>query len=66
MISLENKMTYEYVRVDMIKLLAYGAEANWFHNQPDCEWREDYQWFFILKGSPTHTAAAMKFGDIFD
>ena len=59
-------MKYEYVRVDMIRLLAYGALANWFHNQPDCEYREDYQSFFILKGSLTHTAAAMKFGDIFD
>ena len=59
-------MNYEYVRVDLFRLLPYGIEANWLHNQPDCEWREDYQCWFILKGSKTHTIAALKFDNIFD
>lgn len=59
-------MKYEYVRIDLFRLMPYGVEANWLHKQPDCEFREDYQCFFILKGSPTHTMAALKFGDIFE
>ena len=59
-------MNYEYVRVDLFRLLSYGIEANWLHNQPDCEWREDYQCWFILKGSKTHTIAALKFDNIFN
>jgi hypothetical protein len=59
-------MTYEYIRLDLFRLLPFGIEANWLHQQPDCEYREDYQCFFILKGSRTHTLAALKFGDIFE
>jgi hypothetical protein len=56
---------YEYVRLDLIFLLSFGTEANWLFHQPDCEYREDHQCFFILKGSKTHTMAALKYGDVF-
>ena len=57
---------YEYVRVDVFKLFIIEKDPSWFHQQKDCEYREDYQCWFILKGSPTHTLAALKYGDIFD
>ena len=56
---------YEYVRLDLVFLLPFGIKANWLHSAPDCEYREDYQCFFILKGSKTHTMAALKYGDVF-
>jgi hypothetical protein len=57
---------YEYVRIDSFSLLIKGISAKWFSQQPDCEWREDYQCFFILKGSRTHTLAALKYGGVFE
>lgn len=57
---------YEYIRIDLMSLLAYGIKVNWLHQADDCEYREDYQCFFILKGSRTHTMAALKYGDIFE
>jgi hypothetical protein len=57
---------YEYIRIDTFNLLIRGISANWLNTQPDCEWREDHQCFFILKGSKTHTLAALKYGDIFE
>jgi hypothetical protein len=57
---------HQYVRVDTFNLLLKGISAQWLHDQKHCEWREDYQCFFILKGSLTHTLAALKYGDIFD
>jgi hypothetical protein len=59
-------MKYEYLRIDLLRLLPYGLDADWLHQQPDVEYREDYQCFFILKGSKTHTLAALKYGDIFE
>ena len=59
-------MKLEYVRVDSFSLLLRGISAKWFSQQSDCEWREDYQCFFILKNSKTHTMAALKYGDIFE
>lgn len=67
-------MKYEYVRIDVIRLVNicngitndYWTETNWLHSQPNCEFRSDYQCFFILKDSTTHTMAALKYGDIFD
>ena len=59
-------MNYEYVRIDSFNLLLKGISIKWLRQQPDCEWREDYQCFFILKGSKTHTLAALKYGDIFE
>jgi len=57
---------YQYLRIDLFSLLQHGEEIKWLHTAPDCEWRDDYQCFFILKGSPTHTLAALKYGDVFD
>ena len=54
------------MRVDTFNLLLKGISAQWLHDQEDCEWREDYQCFFIVKGSKTHTLAALKYGDIFE
>jgi hypothetical protein len=59
-------MQYEYVRIDLMRLISYGTQANWLHSAADCEYREDYQCFFILKGSKTYTMAVLKYGDIFD
>lgn len=59
-------MKYEYVRIDLMRLIEYGAEANWLHTAPNSEYREDYQCFFVLKNSATHTMAALKYGDVFD
>ena len=67
-------MKYEYLRVDVLSIVnvshSTGTELfdnlNWFQTQPDVEWRPDYQCFYILKGSHTHTLAALKYGDIFD
>jgi len=59
-------MNYEYLRIDLFRLLPYGTEANWLHTQPDCEFREDHQCFFVLKGSTTHILTVLKYGDIFE
>jgi hypothetical protein len=59
-------MKYEYVRIDLMRLIEFGAEVNWLHTASDSEYREDYQCFFILKGSKTHTKAALLYGDVFD
>lgn len=67
-------MNLEYLRIDLISLvnIAHGeARAlmdviNWFHSLGDVEYRNDYQCFFVLKGSPAHTMIALKYGDVFD
>lgn len=67
-------MKYEYLRIDVLSIInlsaghdrSYFDDLNWFQTQADTEWRPDYQCFFVLKGSPTHTMIAMKYGDIFD
>jgi hypothetical protein len=59
-------MKYEYLRIDMMRIAQLGIELNWLHQANDSEWRDDYQCFFILKGSKTHTLVALKYGDIFD
>ncbi len=59
-------MKYEYVRIDVFRLFTKEKDFSWLHEQADCEYREDYQCFFILKGSRTHTLAALKYGDIFE
>jgi hypothetical protein len=57
---------YEYVRLDVWHLISDNHDTEWLKQQPDCEWREDYQCFFILKGSKTHTLAALKYGGVFE
>jgi hypothetical protein len=44
----------------------YNDNLDWLKALPDVEYRDDYQCFFVLKGSPSHTAIAMKLGDVFD
>ena len=58
-------MPYEYVRIDIIRMIGQPDARHWLDTQSDCEWRQDYQCWFILNGSKTHTMAALKFGDIF-
>lgn len=59
-------MKLEYVRIDDFRLISLGIRANWLHSLPDVEYREDYCCFFVLKASASHTAIAMKYGDIFE
>jgi len=59
-------MKYEYVRIDDFRLISLGIRANWLHGLPDVEYREDYSCFFVRKGSRSHTAIVMKYGDIFE
>ena len=59
-------MKYEYLRVELIRLIEYGEEINWLHTAANCEYREDYCCFFVLKGSPTHTKIALLYGDVFE
>jgi hypothetical protein len=56
---------YEYLRIDMMEIINKNIEFDWLHQAPDSEWRDDYQCFFIRKGSQTHTLIALKYGDIF-
>lgn len=59
-------MKYEYTRIELMRLLGYGLDIQWLYSAPDCEYREDYLCFFVLKGSPTHTKIALKYGDVFE
>jgi hypothetical protein len=69
----------EYARIDLLTLInvsqfgmtsldrphTYDSNLQWLQGLSDVEYREDYQCFFVLKGSPSHTAIAMKLGDVF-
>jgi hypothetical protein len=65
-------MKYEYIRIDMVKLILSNIENDpngaleYLEQAPDAEWRNDHQCFFIPKGSQTHIWLAMKHGEIFD
>ena len=72
-------MKLEYKRIDLLRLIelssfglttdkphTYDSNIEWLKNLSDVEYRDDYQCFFVLNASPSHTAIAMKFGDIFD
>jgi hypothetical protein len=72
-------MKYEYLRIDVLNIIevsqfglvsggphTYNSNLDWLKALPDVEYRNDYQCFFVLKGSPSHTAIAMKLGDVFD
>ena len=56
----------EYLRIELLRLIPYGYDIKWMYSANDCEYREDYCCFFVLKGSKTHTAIAMKYGDVFE
>ena len=73
------QMTYEYARIDVLSIISqsrfgmtsldrphtYEDNLQWIKGLPDVEYRHDYQCFFVLKGSPSHTAIVMKLGDVF-
>lgn len=59
-------MKLEYLRIDDFRLISLGIGARWLHKLPDVEYREDYNCFFVLKASKSHTAIVMKYGDIFE
>lgn len=58
-------MNYEYIRIDLMLLLPYGYDIKWMYSAPDCEYREDYLCFFVLKGSKTHTRIALSYPNVF-
>lgn len=72
-------MKLEYMRIDVLNIIeisqfdltsldrphTYDDNLAWLQALPDVEYRDDYQCFFVLKGSPSHTAIALKFGDVF-
>ena len=69
----------EYARIDVLSIInvsqfgmtsldrphTYDSNLQWLQGLADVEYREDYQCFFVLKGSPSHTAIAIKLGDVF-
>jgi hypothetical protein len=72
-------MKLEYKRIDVLSIIeissfgmvtdkphTYQNNLGWLQGLDDVEYREDYQCFFVLKGSPSHTAIAIKLGDVFD
>lgn len=59
-------MKLEYLRIDMMSLINHNVLFDWLHKAPDCEWREDYLSFFVLKGSKTHSWLMLVHGDIFE
>lgn len=72
-------MKLEYMRIDVLSIInisrfgmasggphTYDSNLQWLKNLPDVEYRDDYQCFFVLKASPSHTAIAVKLGDVFD
>lgn len=59
-------MNYEYIRIDMMTLLDFSVDYNKLKGMPDLECREDYQCFFVLKGSRTHTWLALNYPDVFE
>lgn len=66
------QMKYEYIRIDMLKVVLSNIEHDTDHaseylkSADDCEYRDDYQCWFILKGSKTHTWIAMNYGELLD
>jgi hypothetical protein len=71
-------MKYKYARIDLLTIIelstfglisdndTYTPTIEWIKGLSDVEYRDDYQCFFVLKGSKSHTAITMKLGDVFD
>lgn len=63
-------MSYEYIRIDMMRVVLTNIDLDnslalkYLHSATDCEYREDYQCFFVLKGSHTHSWIALKYPDL--
>ena len=65
-------MNYEYIRIDMMKVMLSNIDHDpkgaleYLEQAPDVEWRHDYQCFFILRNSKTHLWLALIYGELFD
>jgi hypothetical protein len=65
-------MKYEYVRIDMIKVIMTNIEQDdsnaldFLKTASDCEYREDYQCFFVRRATPTYTWLAVKYPELID
>jgi hypothetical protein len=63
-------MKYEYIRIDMMRVVITNIDEDsttaltYLQQSNDCEYREDYQCFFVLKGSPTHSWVALRYPDL--
>ena len=57
---------YEYLRIDELRVISMGIDAEWLRQQPDVEYREDYLCWFVLKGSRTHTIITLRYGVCWD
>jgi hypothetical protein len=63
-------MKYEYIRIDMMRVVLTNIEEDnalalkYLHSATDCEYRDDYQCFFVLRGSSTHSWIAMKYPEL--
>ena len=60
-------MKYEYIKISKLRLLLLEMEFDYevLSNLPDVEYRQDYQCYFLLKGSKTHTWLAMRHPELF-
>ena len=62
----------EYIRIDMLKVVLSNIEhdtdnaSNYLRSADDCEYREDYQCWFVLRGSLTHSWIAIKYGELLE
>jgi hypothetical protein len=63
-------MKLEYIRIDLMQLLidhlgqASTSAFDYLRTAPDCEYREDYQCFFVLVGSQTYSWIALKYPEL--
>lgn len=57
-------MKYTYLRIDDLVLMELPRIRDWLQDQPDAEYREDYQCWFVLVGSQTHTWLAIRYPEV--
>lgn len=63
-------MKHEYVRIDMLKVIITNIDTessdclDFLKTAMDCEYREDYQCFFVRKSTPTYTWLAVKYPEL--
>lgn len=55
-------MKYQYARIDLIDLLFQPEVRRWLDLQPDVEYREDYQCYFVRTDTEAYTWLALKHG----
>jgi hypothetical protein len=65
-------MKLDYIRIDMLKVVLSNIEhesetpLDYLKSAADAEYREDHQCWFVLRGSPTHSWIAIKYGELLD